>query len=341
MGASLAVVSPGMMTTVQDLGRFGHQAQGVPVSGALDPGHLRLANALVGNDEGQGALEIRIMGPSFKVMAKSVRVALAGTDAVIEVTSGKKRDIPAGTSATLVEGEEFRVAVIKDSAVCYLAVAGGFGLPKIYGSQSTYLSGGFGGLAGRALQAKDNLPLALAEAPDEPERRCTVPLDYPTGPVRVVLGPQDDYFSKAAIETFLSQDYAISADANRMGLRLEGEAIGHEKGADISSDGIVTGAIQVPGNGLPIILLADHQTTGGYPKIACVASADIPRLGRMKPGAKMRFEAASAAEAEEARRGFEAMIRNAIASIATIADEAAMLELRLVEVNLISGVVVA
>ena len=339
MDACLEVVSPGLMTTVQDLGRIGHQAQGVPVSGALDMGHLRLANALVGNHEGLGALEIRILGPSFRVAAKSVRVALTGTEAVIEVTSGKKRDIPAGCSATLLEGEEFRIGAVKDSAVCYLAVAGGFDLPAIYGSQSTYVSGGIGGFDGRALQANDKLPLCVDEADEEGNRICTVPLAYPSGPVRVVLGPQDDYFSDEAIKAFVSQDYAVSADANRMGLRLEGEAIGHEKGADISSDGIVTGAIQVPGNGLPIILLADHQTTGGYPKIACVASADISRLGRMKPGSKLRFTIVSVAEAEEARRAFEAMVRTSIASIETVTDEMAMLERRLVELNLISGVV--
>ncbi|WP_319529976.1 biotin-dependent carboxyltransferase family protein [uncultured Cohaesibacter sp.] len=340
MAACLEVISPGLMTTVQDLGRIGHQAQGVPVSGALDMGHLRLANALVGNDEGQGALEIRILGPSFRVAAKSVRLALAGTEAVIEVTSGTKRDVPSGCSVTLFEGEEFRIGAVKDSAVTYLAVGGGFDLPAIYGSQSTYLSGAIGGVDGRALQAKDKLPLCHSEADEQGDRICTVPLDYPSGPVRVVLGPQDDYFSDEAIRSFVSQDYAISADANRMGLRLDGEVIGHKKGADISSDGIVTGAIQVPGNGLPIILLADHQTTGGYPKIACVASADIPRLGRMKPGGKLRFAIVSVVEAEEARRAFEEMVRASIASIVAVTDEAMMLERRLVALNLISGVVV-
>ena len=340
MARGLEVVAPGLMSTIQDLGRFGHQAQGMPVSGALDPGNLRLANALVGNDQGRGALEIRILGPTIRVMAESVRIALAGTGGFIEVHSPVREQIPACRSVILRQGQEFRVAGISDSAVCYLAVEGGFDLPSLYGSQSTYVSGGFGGFEGRGLQAGDLLPLALSSVEVRAEHFCPVPLGYGLdGPVRVVLGPQDDYFTPEGIEAFFSQTYILSADANRMGVRLQGEGIAHAKGADINSDGIVTGSVQVPGNGLPIILLADHQTTGGYPKIATVISADIARIGRMAPGAEVRFSCVTVPEAEAARRRQERQIEAAVDAIQTLPQGVDLFDYLLANSNLISGVI--
>ena len=155
----------------------------------------------------------------------------------------------------------------------------------------------------------------------------------------MVLGPQDSYFHDHAIATFLESEYEISKEADRMGLRLKGPQLEHSKGFNISSDGIVTGAIQVPGNGLPIILLADHQTTGGYPKIAAVASADLPRLGRMRPGGTVRFEAVSAAEAEELRRDQESMIEAYKAALLPASVPAALRDKALRSKNLISGTV--
>nr|WP_321443694.1 biotin-dependent carboxyltransferase family protein [uncultured Cohaesibacter sp.] len=339
-GAMLEIVNPGMMASIQDLGRFGYQAKGVPTSGALDFVNLRLANCLVGNEAGQGALEFRIMGPTMRVLAKSVRIALAGTQAVIEQLEPVAKRIPAYQSVTLTEGVLFRIGVTADTAVAYLAVEGGFDVPDIYASQSTYMSGGFGGFEGRGLQAGDHVPLAFEAAPERRELLCDAPIALDSvDPIRVVPGPQKDYFSKTGLKTFFSESFTISGDSNRMGARLEGVPVAHEKGADINSDGIVTGAIQVPGNGLPIVLLADHQTTGGYPKIGCVASADLPRLGRMKPGSALSFASITVAQAEKARRRLEAQIVETIASFRDVPSEEEQLWARLFGCNLIDGVV--
>jgi len=338
--AMLEIVNPGMMASIQDLGRFGYQAKGVPTSGALDYVNLRLANRLVGNREGQGALEFRIMGPTIRVQAESMRVALAGTDSVIEQLEPVARQHPAYQSVTFRRGDLFRIGVTADTAVAYLAVEGGFSVPDVYASQSTYMSGGFGGLEGRALKAGDLLPLTLANVPDRHEQVCDTPLVLDSAdPIKVVPGPQKDYFSKAGLKTFFCETYTISAESNRMGSRLEGVPVTHEKGADINSDGIVTGAIQVPGNGLPIVLLADHQTTGGYPKIGCVASADLPRLGRMKPGSSLTFRSVTVAQAEKARRLLEQQLAQSIAAFKAVPSEQEQFWNRLAECNLIDGVV--
>ena len=341
MSCALEVIEPGLMTTVQDFGRFGHQAQGMPTSGALDVGNLRLANALVHNDEGQGALEMRILGPTFEVAAESVRVALTGTEGALEILGGPVASVPAYRSVVLTRGQRFRVGRISDSAVCYLAVEGGFDLPDMYESQSTYMAGGFGGFKGRSLQRGDLLPLVLSQASDKPIALSPSPLLYAqAGPVRVVLGPQDDYFSDEGLHSFFAQTYHVTAEANRMGLRLQGEPIAHSKGADINSDGIVTGSIQVPGSGMPIILLADHQTTGGYAKIATVASADLPRLGCMSPGAALTFVAVSVDDAERAAMDLEMQVRNLIESLVFLSDEVALLDYLLMHEPIISGLFV-
>lgn len=338
--AVLEIVNPGMMVSIQDLGRLGHQAQGVPASGALDLINLRLANRLVGNVEGIGALEFRIMGPTIRVMAERVRVALTGTSASIEQLEPIAERYAANQSVLFKRGDLFRIGLTADTAVAYLAIEGGFDLPEIYASQSTNIAGGFGGFEGRALTAGDLVPLRLGDVDVRREQMCKAPVSFASDePIRVVLGPQDDYFSDVGIETFLTETYQISADSNRMGARLEGPPVAHEKGADINSDGIVTGAIQVPGNGLPILLLADHQTTGGYPKIGCVASADLPRLGRMKPSSQLRFRSVSVAEAEEARRALEKQFAAALASFETVPTAQEMLWKQLAEVNLVDGVI--
>jgi allophanate hydrolase subunit 2 len=208
--AYLEVLEAGLMTSLQDLGRFGHQAQGVPVSGALDPVHLRLANALVGNDAGQGALEMRMLGPKFRLEAESARLALCGTGGHIELLGPEIGIIAANRSVTVRRGQFFRVNAISDSGSSVLAVEGGFDVPALYGSQSTYMLGGFGGFEGRRLAAGDHVPLSLMRIDARPEQ---ILLDPPVfakdAPVRVVLGPQDNYFSAEGVETFLSQPYTI------------------------------------------------------------------------------------------------------------------------------------
>jgi 5-oxoprolinase (ATP-hydrolysing) subunit C len=340
MKPHLKVLSPGFHPTVQDLGRYGYQDLGVPVSGALDPISLRLANALVGNPENRGGLEIRLLGPTFRIEADSVRLALCGTSATIDLQGDMGRSIKAWRSVTLKRGDVFQIGAISDTACCTLAVEGGFDLPDVFGSQSTYLRAGFGGLEGRALQPGDEVPLVLNEASDRGETRLRrVPILDSDEPIHVVLGPQDNYFTPAGIATFLEGEYEISKEADRMGLRLLGPQLEHSIGFNISSDGIATGGIQVPGNGLPIVLLADHQTTGGYPKIATVASADLPRLGRMKPGAKLRFEALEAAQAEAIRREQERMIGALIEAIQPVKPVVVLNEKAMQFENLISGAV--
>ena len=339
MSTGLEVITPGLMTSVQDRGRFGFQALGISVSGALDPDGFDLANALAGNEAGTGALEIRTLGPTLEVTAESVTLALAGTGAGIEVMLPEREMISACRSVTFRKGQVFRIGAIGDSAVCYLAVQGGFDLPPIYGSQSTCMSAGFGGFHGRILENGDCLPLRKAAAETLSQRILRRPPEPDSSPViRVIAGPQDDYFSAAGIETFFGTGYTVSQAVNRMGMRLEGAAVAHEKGFNIASDGIVRGAIQVPGNGLPIILMADCQTTGGYPKIATVISTDMPKLGRMMPGADIRFEAVSVEEAAAVARDHHERKAALLDSIETFSGSVQQLEHLLMTQNLISGV---
>ena len=286
MRPALRVVAPGLMTTLQDLGRPGYQHLGVPVSGALDHVSLRAANLLVGNAAGVGALEIAYQGPTLRVEADSVRIALAGGRAPIDILPPIATEAAAGASPHMrarasCAGRCVKIGALAGSAVAYLAVEGGFDIAPVLGSQSTLTRAAIGGLEGRALKAGDVLPLKLGAA-DEREEVVLPPLDLsPRTRVRIVLGPQEDYFTPAGLRTLLESTYAVSQASDRMGMRLEGPALEHSaKGYNIVSDGIAHGSIQVPGNGLPIILLADRQTTGGYPKIATVISADLPALGR-------------------------------------------------------------
>ena len=317
MMPALEVIAPGPHTTVQDRGRSGYQDVGVPPSGPLDRISFDLANALVGNPPGTPALEMLLQGPTFKVMAESVRVALVGCSAAIEIRSGNARSVPAGRSVRLVRDEVFRIGALGDSVCAYLAIEGGPDIPPVLGSASTYARGAIGGFRGRRLQASDIVPLKLAGVDVRGERELPQPLDLALDqPIRVVLGPQADYFTDDAVKTFLASDYTVSPQADRMGYRLAGPVIAHTQGYDIVSDGIVTGAIQVPGSGLPIVLMVDHQTTGGYPKIATVISADIPVVGRRRPGRPVRFVAVGVNDAERLRKEQEAALSALVSRIA-------------------------
>ncbi len=313
---ALEVIVPGPHTTVQDLGRRGFQDVGVPASGPLDRVSLRLANALVGNSAGTPALEMLLQGPTLKVLADSVRVALVGGTGGIAVRSRDVRRVPVGCSARLVRDEVLRIGALGDSVCAYLAVEGGLDLAPVLGSAATYVRGAIGGLNGRCLQSRDSVPIALASVDDRSERMLSRPVELGLDqPIRVVLGPQADYFAPDAVKTLLSSIYTVSPQADRMGYRLDGPALAHVKGYDIVSDGIVTGSVQVPGSGRPIVLMVDHQTTGGYPKIATVISADIPLVGRRKPGRTIRFLAVDVREAQSARRQQEAQIEQEIRDV--------------------------
>jgi biotin-dependent carboxylase-like uncharacterized protein len=346
MSGQLKVVRAGLFDTLQDLGRVGFMALGMPTAGAMDRIALRLANALSGNPENTAGLEIGVMGPDLLVEADSVRVALVGplSPALIDGPDAPPKPIESDRTHLLKRGQVLRVGMVEGSTTAYLAVAGGFALPAFMGSLATYARAGIGGYQGRKLADGDALPLARAEAPSGDDRKLAQPFDYGSGPVRIVWGPQDDYFSAKGRRTFVEADYRVSKEADRMGIRFEGPTIEHatpvEKGgADIISDGIGPGAIQVPGAGLPIVLLADRQTVGGYPKIATVASADLPRLGRLLPGQTVRFTSVSVAEAEGLRRDQEARLQRAIAGFQTARPPGGIDLVRLYEENLIDGVV--
>lgn len=346
MSGALKVVRAGLFDTLQDMGRIGFMALGMPTAGAMDRVGLRLANALCGNPAGTAGLEIGVMGPDLLVEVDSVRIALVGplSPHLIEAPDATAKPLDSDRTHLLKRGQVLRVGMIEGSSTAYLAVAGGFALPAFMGSLSTYARAGVGGYQGRKLAAGDALPLAHELAPPGDDRKLAQPFDYGSGPVRIVWGPQDDHFSAKGRRTFAESDYRVSKEADRMGIRFEGPTIDHavsvdKGGADIISDGIGPGAIQVPGAGLPIVLLADRQTVGGYPKIATVASVDLPRLGRLLPGQVVRFAPVSVEEAEALRRDQEARIARAIADFKPARPPGGIDLVRLYEENLIDGVV--
>ena len=340
MNPGLKVLAPGIHTTVQDLGRIGYQDIGVPVSGALDGFSLRLANALVGNRPGMPALEILLSGPTLEVAADAVRLALAGAGARLVIGGEKQRVVAAGQSVLLSRGEVLQIVVDRQCACCYLAVEGGIAVPLVLGSASTYVRAAIGGLEGRALRRDDIVPLAIARAPERVELRLPrSPHVVRDQSIRVILGPQQDYFTEEAIATLLSAEFSVSKSADRMGMRLEGPPLRHRRGWDIISDAIATGAIQVPGSGQPILLLADHQTTGGYPKIATVVSSDLAIIGRRRPGDTLRFAAVTVEEAEELCREADRRFAELVATFEPVREGAGIDLLSLYGDNLISGVV--
>ncbi len=341
MTALLRVLSPGLLTTIQDLGRVGYQRLGIPVGGALDVLSLRAANALVGNPPDAGALEMAAIGPTFAVEADSVRVAFVGARATLShsrPSSPRPTDLAAGRSAVLRRGDVLRVGRLLGSATLYMAVEGGFAVEPVLGSVSTYLRGGLGGLDGRALQGGDAIPLAKGEAPERDERVLDSSDLAPPRRLRVLEGPQDDYFSDSERSVFFGRDYVVGPGWSRMGMRLEGTPVRHSRGYDVASDGVVRGSIQIPGDGLPVVLLAEHQTTGGYPKIGAVISADLPALGRLACGAPIAFERVTLEEAEEAARAMAAFVERLPARCRPVAA-ALDLPARLGELNLVSGVI--
>ena len=297
---SIRVIQPGVQTTVQDLGRFGYQQYGVPVAGAMDPRSLKLANILLDNDPGEAALEITIMGPQLEFTEPNY-IALTGGD-LNAVLDGKP--MPRYEAVKVEPGQVLRFLGLKNGCRAYLAFAGGLDIPAVMGSRSTYMKAKIGGYEGRKLEAGDELKFR-APQPDLPfpERR-KLGIDFTPQrqyDLRVILGPQDDHFTEAGLETFCKEVYTVSAQFDRMGCRLDGTVIEHKNGGDIISDGIAMGAVQVPTAGLPIIMAADRQTTGGYTKIATVISADFRYLGQLKGGDKVHFVPVTIEQAQNAR----------------------------------------
>ncbi len=326
------VLSCPVPASIQDLGRPGYRHFGVPLSGALDTFSLRLANALVRNGPDAAALEMRLAGPHLRATVP-VRVALAHAMAVIERGDGTRETLPAWHSATLAAGEVLKVGAVQ-GGTGYLAVAGGFAVPVILGSRSTYARAGFG----RLLQEGMRLPVGAGNLSGPEFAVLPAPTFADDEPLRVMPGPQREAFTDDAFATFLSATYTVSHAADRMGLRLDGPRLAHVGGADIVSDAVTPGAIQVPGDGQPIMLLADGQTVGGYAKIANVIAADLPRLGHRLPGDVLRFAPVNVEQALAALRADEARLAQLIATLRQAHSGEPDLE-ALYSCNLVGGVI--
>ncbi len=284
--ASLIVVRAGMLTTVQDLGRWGQQAAGVPVAGPMDSYSHRLANRLVGNDADAAALEITLVGPELDADGDAL-CAVCG--AQFEITVGG-RTVALNRVFELHRGDRLKFGERTAGARATLAVRGGFDLPAVLGSRATSLISVMGPLGGRAVSAGTVLPVGRAGAAALPTQAC-VPLRLPEGGARLhaIPGPQEALFAPGALEVFFAARFTLSTKSNRMGYRLEGPVLAHGPNADILSDATPIGSVQVPKSGEPILLMADRQTTGGYPKIATVIGADLPLAGQLAPGDWVSF----------------------------------------------------
>ena len=308
---TLKILSPGIMTTVQDLGRYGYGRFGVAPSGALDSFSLRIANLLVGNNEDHACLESMLMGPGIKVL----------TDVVMAVTGGdlqpkkNKQPIEMWRSHAFKKNDILSFGPVVSGFRSYIAVAGGIGGPPVMGSRSTNLPSGFGGHHGRTLKKEDILtcdgPRAPVKGTDKAFNPDWVPNYSDQCKLRVIWGPQDSHFPEDSRRTFLTSTYTMSQDSDRTGIRLEGPQIlcKPDLEASIISEGVISGSIQVPGDGKPIIILGE-TVTGGYRKIATVISADLPALGQIKPGDGIQFGAVSLVEAYLALQEMEDRIND-------------------------------
>ena len=294
----IRVIRGGMMTTVQDLGRYGYQSQGFSVAGVMDQRSFKIANLLIDNPENEAVLEITLIGPTLEFTSETI-IAITGGDFSPTVNG---EPAPMYTALYMRKGDILKFGSARTGTRGYIAFSSYLDIPVVMGSRCTNLKSRIGGFKGRKLRDNDYigfrikrryLPFFLSRhLPAEDFSATDVTL-------RVVMGPQDDRFSKKGVETFLSEKYTVTSDFDRMGCRLEGPfSAAAGASADIISDGIALGAIQVPSHGKPIILLADRQTTGGYAKIAAVISADIPKLVQRKTDHTVRFSAVSIEEAQ-------------------------------------------
>ena len=320
--AGIMVINGGMLTTVQDEGRYGYQASGVQVSGVMDRTAALLANALVGNDElseDAALLEATYLGPEL-AFGQDALAAVAGGMPDVQLDG---MPVQPYRAIAVKAGQRLKVAAQKSGLRAYIAVSGGFATDRALGSRSTNLKLGLGGYHGRKLAAGDVLPVGApgayaAKALSGKAGFRKLPSSYVDAmakrgivsgtdggkirQIRVILGPQDDYFSRQSIAAFAEAVYTISNNSDRMGYRLQGPAVKKAKQQDLITDGIAFGSIQIPPDGQPIIMLADHQTTGGYPKLATVATVDLPLLAQSMPGDRLQFRLISVQEAQQLLR---------------------------------------
>lgn len=298
--AVLEVLKPGMLTTIQDLGRTGYQRYGIVVSGAMDTYAMRMANVLTGNEKNAAVLEITLTGPKFMIL-KDCKIAITGAN-LSPAANGKP--LPLWTELRLAKGTLLEFGELIEGCRAYLSIAGGFEAPLLMESRSTYLRAEIGGFEGRKLRKGDVLhaystPQQMKKAYRKSLHSELIPTYSNDMMLRVIKGPQWDAFTEASQHKFLASTYEVSADSDRMGYRLVGERLETVRTQEQITDPIPNGAIQIPSDGQPIVLLADRQTTGGYPKIGVVASVDLSKIAQGKPGDRVSF---AAIEVEESHR---------------------------------------
>ncbi|MGA3036751.1 MAG: biotin-dependent carboxyltransferase family protein [Vulcanimicrobiaceae bacterium] len=306
MNGSIRIVRAGPGETIQDSGRYGYLRYGIVASGPMDWIAFGVANRALGNPADAASIEISPAGIELVCEDAPLTVAFAGGSFTWERDGTR---LPSAAVITLLPGESLRTRAGAWGTWTYLAVAGGIDVPPVLGSRSTYARFAIGGFEGRALRADDVLHSRDGAREDIALGTLRTPLlERSSAPIRVVLGPQDDYFTSAARATFFSESYAISSRFDRMGYWLEGPKLTHEAGFDIVSDGIPLGAIQVPGSGQPVILMADHQATGGYPKLGAVTRADVGRFAQHRPGERVHFAPCAVDAAHRALREVYAVL---------------------------------
>jgi biotin-dependent carboxylase-like uncharacterized protein len=296
--AAITVVAAGLSTTVQDFGRPGHGPVGISASGAADHVALHFGNLLVGNAPGTAALEMTLTGGSFLFHTPSV-IALAGSDFPATLAG---KPIDNWRSYSVQAGDTLEVGATRSGARCYLCIAGGVVVPPFLGSASTHLASSLGGSEGRALRKGDELHSGAAaqQFTSRAISRSTISTWSNRNILRITDGPQSDWFPESSLQTLCSADYRVSEESNRLGLRLEGPSLTPSITGELITEGVPLGALQITPSGQPIILFVEQQTTGGYPKIANVISADLFRIGQLRPRDTIRFARVSVAEARAA-----------------------------------------
>ncbi len=303
------VIEPGLLTTVQDLGRYGFQKYGIPVSGAMDTYSLRLANILIGNAEEEAGLEITVLGPKLRILARSC-IVITGADIDPKIDG---HSVSQWVPIDVHPGNILTFGAVSDGMRSYVSVAGGIDVPMLLGSRSTYTKSNLGGYHGRSMKIGDIIKANCLKTKVEISVKSLPKtlVFYPYGHVhnlRVVLGPQDKAFTAEGISTFLDSEYIVSIQSDRVGYRLEGPVVEHSNGFDIISDGSSLGSVQIPGDGCPIVLMSDRGTTGGYTKIATVISTDIYKLAQAMAGDRITFTLVNIDEAENLLRKRETSI---------------------------------
>ncbi|MDR1629264.1 MAG: biotin-dependent carboxyltransferase family protein [Oscillospiraceae bacterium] len=303
----LSIMVPGPLAMLQDMGVVGYQSAGFPQTGAADKDALRKANLLVGNAQNEACIEMVLMGITT-YFTKAAVIAITGADIAPQLNW---EPIPMNRAIAVKKGDTFTSSYAKSGCRAYFAIAGGFDVPRVMGSKSTNLKLKTGGFEGRKLRTGDLLPYQEISLPPETLAKRSIaaaPYDKQVT-LRVVLGPQENAFTENGMNIFLSSEYLVDPNSDRMGIRLKGEAVESQNGTDIISDGIAYGSVQIPANGQPIILGADRQTTGGYVKIATVITRDMPKTAQLKPGDAVRFAAISVKEAQKLYKAYEKEMR--------------------------------